>query len=413
MNAYGEKEHFTSHLAERYDIIRAFSTLPTGVIVSWIGKTKTGEAVLLRYYPLNAENKSKRFRDKEWEGWAHIREVIPGENKILLIRDWVNGLTLSDLIIRRETKPHEQEARDLFAAICATLEPLDETADVHGALKPTNIFLREDKSIILTDPLLTDTGIYQPDISLEAFNRTILPYLSPEHIQGKQVTTASDVYSLGCIMYEWLTGKHLFDTGTIFLDYQKHLTETPAGIRSLRPDLSPELEAIIATALHKESSSRFSSWKDFGVALGKSRTFYPGKISATTESSMVLSSAGKQTDKQLGEEISPERQEGTQPWETMRLSQKAIQEALELARSEKSESETHEAGKFAARETDKNIHAMQYDSDINPEKKYKGSSKQTQKREQSASQSFLWLIIIIEALMIVFLCLLLMMNKPG
>lgn len=412
MSTQGDKDHFTSHLTERYDIVRTFSSLPTGVIVSWVGKTKTGELVLLRYYPAEAEINSERFFGRGLDGWARIREVIPGQNKSLLIRDWVNGLSLSELLMRRETRPQEQEARQLFAAICAALGPLDETGDVHGALKPTNIFLREDKSIILTDPLLTEAGIYPPDMSIDIFQRTLLPYLSPEHLGGKRVTTASDVYSLGCIMYEWLTGKHLFETDAIGLMCERHFIETPPGIRSIRAEISAELEAIISRSLHKEPSSRFKTWKNLKEALGTSTTYYPGKISATTESSMVLSPAGTQTDEQRGEGVSHKQSEQTQTWETMRLSQKAIQEALELAKGEKSEFETHDTSTVQTREPDKDIRGVGHKIDTRVKIKYAGSSREPQKKEQSTSQNFMWLLIIIEALMIIFLSLL-MMNKPG
>jgi serine/threonine protein kinase len=135
---------------------------------------------------------------------------------------------------------------------------------IHRDVKPENMLLGRRKEVLLSDfglALIAQSTRYQ---NLQNIAGT-LSYMSPEQIQGKP-RPASDQYSLGVVVYEWLSGQVLFQ-GSFTEIISQQLAVTPPPLSSKIPGVSPDLEQVVMTALEKDPKKRFGSVREFASAL--------------------------------------------------------------------------------------------------------------------------------------------------
>ncbi|GHO87916.1 serine/threonine protein kinase [Dictyobacter formicarum] len=136
---------------------------------------------------------------------------------------------------------------------------------IHRDLKPSNVLIGQRDNLLLSDfgvALIAQTTYSQ---SVEKSVVGTIAYVAPEQLQGKP-QLASDQYSLGVIVYEWLCGTRPF-LGTVIEMWAQHQSAAPAPLRQYVPELSPEVEQVVMTALSKDPSQRFTSVQAFATAL--------------------------------------------------------------------------------------------------------------------------------------------------
>jgi serine/threonine-protein kinase len=142
-------------------------------------------------------------------------------------------------------------------------------AIVHRDVKPQNILVGRDGSIKLTD--FGIASVYK-DINAERLTTTgmtlgTVQYYAPEQAQGEIVSPSADVYALGIVMYEMLTGRTPFDGDTPVAVAMQHIQDTPTPPRQLNPNIPPALEEIILNCLEKEPGARFRDGSTLARAL--------------------------------------------------------------------------------------------------------------------------------------------------
>ena len=186
------------------------------------------------------------------------------------VMPYVAGDTLRERI-RREGHLPLDEALRIAAEVADALAYAHADGVVHRDIKPENILF------VAGHAMVADFGIARA-MSAAAFDEThsgsrrILgtpAYMSPEQAAGGDVIDGrSDVYSLGCVLYEMLTGEQPFTGPTAQTIAAKHLEQAAVPLRTLRPELPPWIEAVVGRAMAKPPADRFQSASAFATALG-------------------------------------------------------------------------------------------------------------------------------------------------
>jgi serine/threonine-protein kinase len=185
-----------------------------------------------------------------------------------IVMEYLAGRTLRELLNTDAPLPQER-AINFGVQILAAAGFAHRRGIVHRDFKPHNVIVAEDDSL-----KVTDFGIARAGASEMTETGSIMgtaQYLSPEQAQGQHVEAASDIYSIGVMLYEMLVGRVPFDGESAVSIALKHVSDTPAPIRELRPDVHPALEAAIMRALNKDPAQRYATAEDFVAALESAR----------------------------------------------------------------------------------------------------------------------------------------------
>lgn len=176
--------------------------------------------------------------------------------------EYVQGAALKDLI-ERGLSP--AESVEIVRQILQGVRFAHERGIVHRDLKPHNVMVDAEGRA-----RVTDFGIARAGASEITQTGSVLgtaQYLSPEQAQGLETTGSSDIYSVGVILYESLTGQVPFDAETAVAIALKQISEVPRPPRQLNPEISPALNAVVLKALAKDPNDRFADANEFLRAL--------------------------------------------------------------------------------------------------------------------------------------------------
>jgi eukaryotic-like serine/threonine-protein kinase len=183
-----------------------------------------------------------------------------------IVFEYVEGENLKELILRTGRLPVRQ-ALELALAVADGLAFAHDRGLVHRDVKPQNVLLNGEGEVKVTDfgiarSLRVEHGVTQTGTVLGTGE-----YLAPEQASGKQVSPATDVYSLGVVLWELLAGDVPFVGENFVAIALRHVNEPPPLLRERRPDVSPRLEAAVDRALAKDPARRFPSMAAFATEL--------------------------------------------------------------------------------------------------------------------------------------------------
>ena len=198
-----------------------------------------------------------------------IFDVGHEDNIYYIVMELVQGKTLKEIINEDGVLPWKWSI-NIAIQVASALETAHKNNIVHRDIKPHNIIITEDGIA-----KVTDFGIAKAvsNSTITAFGTTIgsVHYFSPEHARGGYTDAKSDIYSLGVVMYEMLTGRVPFDADTPVSIALKHMQEKPVEPIKLNPSIPLAINKIIMKAMEKEPSLRYQSatemLKDLSMAL--------------------------------------------------------------------------------------------------------------------------------------------------
>jgi eukaryotic-like serine/threonine-protein kinase len=198
----------------------------------------------------------------------------------------IEGRSLKELILTRGPLPIGQ-AIDYAKQILGALRFAHRHGIIHRDIKPHNILLGSENRL-----RVTDFGIARAGASQMTEVGSIMgtaQYLSPEQARGAPVAAASDVYSLGIVLYEMLTGQVPFTGDTAVEIAMKHLNEAPKPPSALRPEVTRELDQVILRALAKTPEDRYQTADELQEDLDRVEAGLPLSRETATAATAVLS----------------------------------------------------------------------------------------------------------------------------
>lgn len=201
---------------------------------------------------------------------VHIYDVGEDtERRPYIVMELVEGEDLKSLIQRERPIPVSR-ALSLARQICAGVGHAHRSGLVHCDLKPQNILITAGNQVKVADFGIARAYNFQEDTSNAEKQKFVWGsphYIAPEQATGDPPTPASDVYSLGIILYEMLTGVPPFHAQDPAELAMKHLQETPPLMTSLNPRIPPGLEWLVSKVLSKEPANRYRNADQFGIAI--------------------------------------------------------------------------------------------------------------------------------------------------
>ena len=196
------------------------------------------------------------FDRGEWDGTYYIAmEYLPGRSL--------------KAVVREHGALSPQDATDIVVQILLATRFAHKRGIIHRDIKPHNVILDEEGRAKVTDFGIARAGA--SDMTLTGSIMGTAQYLSPEQAQGHAVSESSDLYAVGVVLYELLTGQVPFEGESPVTVALKQVSVEPTPPSALNPAVTPALEAVVMRSLAKEPAARFANADEFIAALQQAR----------------------------------------------------------------------------------------------------------------------------------------------
>ena len=185
-----------------------------------------------------------------------IFDVGREEDLTYIVMQFIEGPSLQRLIAQGE-KFSVQDVTKLMESVCGALDYAHQHGIIHRDIKPGNILLDNNKR-----PYICDFGVARVDTSTLTQSGTAVgtpSYMSPEQVMGKKVDKRSDIFSIGCILYEILAGRRPFEAESITTVIYKIINEEPPALSELKKGLPAGFGKIVGKALAKDANNRYQN----------------------------------------------------------------------------------------------------------------------------------------------------------
>ena len=281
-------------LADRYRLVRRLAGGGMGTVHEAVDE-RLGRRVAVKILnvqysddPLFVERFGREARAAASLGHPNIAQVFDSgqdDGQHFMVMELVEGGHLGQVL--REHGPLAPErAADVAAQVCSALAAAHEAGIVHRDIKPGNVLVRPDGRVKVTDFGIAHT---QGQSTLTGTGSVLgtVQYLSPEQASGQPVTPASDLYSVGVLLFEMLTGSVPFTGDSPVAVALSHVRDEVPAVRDLAPEVPPALAAVVARATAKDPLQRHADARQMEAALRNALTAPPAEPSTS-----VLSAAG-------------------------------------------------------------------------------------------------------------------------
>ena len=244
--------------------------------------------ILVPFDALTAEEllsfQARFLREAQAAYQMHQKHILPvlgygaEDDMFYMVMPVIAGGTLAERVASEQGQMPLEEIAGYLNQLASAIDYAHQHGVVHRDIKPSNVLIDEQGKVYLVDfgiVHLFDSGPYAVDEAPTRLTTTgkiygTPAYMAPERFKGEQAEPATDVYSLGVMLYLLVTGQLPFKADSPLVVGMKHVNEMPLSPRSLRPDLPEAAEATILKALAKRPADRFASAEALAAA------FYAG-----------------------------------------------------------------------------------------------------------------------------------------
>lgn len=287
-------------VAERYRIVALAGRGGMGEVYR-AEDLKLGQIVAIKFLPESLSkdaNALARFhsevriaRQISHSNVCRIFDIGDAQGIAFFTMEYVDGEDLASLV-RRIGRLSPDKATEIARQVCAGLAAAHERGVIHRDLKPANVMLDGAGKV-----RITDFGLAGIAASIEGAEiRAGTPaYMAPEQLEGKEVTVRSDLYSLGLVLYEILTGKRAFEASTFPELLRLREESSPSKPSSIVRDLDPLLERVILRCLEKDPALRPASALQVAAALPGGDPLAAALAAGETPSPQMVAAAGENT----------------------------------------------------------------------------------------------------------------------
>ncbi len=285
-------------LAERYRILGLLGKGGMGEVYK-AEDIKLNQTVALKFLPEKLEKDKDAFdrfisevrtaRQVSHPNVCKVFDISEIEGKHFLSMEFIEGDDLAQLLRRIGRLPSDKAA-EISRQICFGLHAIHDAGILHRDLKPANIIIDSNGRARITD--FGIAGI-EEDISGSEVRVGTPAYMSPEQITGKEVTTKSDIYSLGLLLYEIYTGKQAIRADSLDELIKKHRTTSPTNPSTFVENIEPIVEKTINRCLEKNSEDRPESALQVALALPGGNPLEAAIAAGETPSPEMVAAAPK------------------------------------------------------------------------------------------------------------------------
>ncbi len=255
-------------------------------------------------YVQRFEREAQAIAHLEHPHIVHLYRYGEANDLLYMAMQYVDGADLGTVLASYKADQafiETDEAGRIVREICTALDYAHEQGVIHRDIKPENIMLNKQGHVYLTDfglALLTESGTRG-----EIFGSP--HYMSPEQVvSSANVVPQSDLYAVGVMLYQMFTNEFPFDAETPLDIAMLHLSEEPRPPSELRPDIAPELEAVILKALAREPQDRYQSGAELADALD--RALCPPETPAPSPTQPARLTVPERVSLHMAEEPPPE-----------------------------------------------------------------------------------------------------------